>query len=219
MLVKKARVVVELNLMPLKWQFRTISDLQNAINDGTILSMLVRSADELHEGDFMAALRGWKRNLSSNVCTKKDDVLTADSMHDKARLNILRAYADELDAANAPKKVTLVGGIKKDNRWSLSEDEINAIPESDYDTCDSIYNSMHSYKSKHKEELMQDGKYDEYLRLTEVMADKRSKAAKLAKLAKLVPTCSDAILAKLAKGKGVTFTAEEAAELAKLFNK
>ena len=185
---------------------RTVNELQEAINDGTLDKLVTECAEKYHGGNVQSVLAALARNLDSQRCNMKKRSYAPNKAVDELRLETLATFVSER------REVTRSSGSLP--QWAFGPEEIDKID--DVKKLQNVINSINdaccdkaggSY-AKHLGE-----NYVEVAKANREYARKR-KAALEAKENEVDPE----LLAKLAKGK-VTLTPEQAAQLVKLLSK
>lgn len=175
-----------------------VNKLADAINNGDLMKLFEECANTtVFDGNLYEVFKQFSRNLSSmkTNLTKTDKF----SGLDEKRWNMLREYTTTW--------MSKLNGHTK-SKWQYSKEEVDALG-NDFKALDGVYQCMMSKKSTNPEVATKD-----YLNLLDYVSDKRSMASKTQKL-ELSPT----LMTKLAKGKAVTLSAAEIAELLKNLGK
>jgi len=209
--VKKVRITEELTWSSLKDRFvignfthegvsLAINQLKDAIDNGTLLAMVVNCADKMHDGNVTEVVEAIKRNLSSNATNFKKKEYNPTADQDNLRLSLLWNFFDGLSIKE--KKVTegLPETLKEKALWALTTEEIEGLDKSNYKILDSVYQNMQSHKSKTGKEvvLAADPQYLDRLALISKYRSECRAAAKKAESEVVIPT---ELLTKAAAGK------------------
>lgn len=184
-----------------------IDNLTKAVDDGTMDRMVKEAADKLHNGDTAEVIRAMARNLSSLKTNLKKRGYVFNLDIEKHRYEVLKAFVDSRLAV-AHTKVSESGVKSSESYWTWSIEQIQKLDVGDIKLCSSVYNNMHSAKSKYPDKVAADPTFVDRLK---VAADKFSAAKKLAKAKEAVPAD---LINRLAQGK-TTLSKEEALELLK----
>lgn len=217
---KTVRINDELNWVALRYRFYKVDMLKAAIEDGTLEAMLKDCADKLYAGDLTEVVKMMRRNLSSqHTNMKKAKYVAPEAKDDWARYELLWAYTGKLAEDSKPVVHNLPVSTKAKARWMLTVEEMDQIPADDFTTLDSIYQNMASKLAKKPADITAVMTMADWNTRWAHISELRSAARKAQKATESKVAVSDALLQKLQKGGKATLTAEEVAELQKIFNK
>jgi hypothetical protein len=185
---------------------RFVNALKDAIDDGSFEKLVQECADELHEGNLYEAYTYVAKNLSSFKTNSKKAPANSKAKINLIRYELLHEHVSkrmkELDAGNHN------GGEKAGWRYTVADAEAITTLK----TATSVYNLMHSQKTKYPESLIENPEFDAALRIVSAKRTAMLKAAKTTSVPKIPAHIAD----KLAKGTKATLSAAEAAELFKI---
>ena len=184
-----------------------------AIEDGTMDAMVKACAVEMHDGEVYEVYKAMSRNLSSMKYHLNDKTYSHQKAQEDARYETLRKYVTERMATG--KAANVAGNTTGVSYWRWTMTDIKALDITDARTIKSIYDNMGSAKSKYPEKVAEDSTFAARYKL---VCEMHATAQKLLKQ-KTLMTEHTTLVEKLSGGKDVSFTAEEAAELAKLLGK
>lgn len=127
-----------------------VNQLQNAIEDGSMLKLIQDCADQMYNGDIVPVLKVMKHNLSSALCNTKKRPDTPTKFKDLTRIELMTSFLDGLVG-----KATVATRQNKAGKayWTWSLEEIMAVPLSDMRTLQSIRDNMASAKTKYPERI------------------------------------------------------------------
>lgn len=127
-----------------------VNQLQNAIEDGSMLKLIQDCADQMYNGDIVPVLKVMKHNLSSALCNTKKRPDTPTKFKDLTRIELMSSFLDGLVG-----KATVATRQNKAGKayWTWSLEEIMAVPLSDMRTLQSIRDNMASAKTKYPERI------------------------------------------------------------------
>ena len=127
-----------------------VNQLQNAIEDGSMLKLIQDCADQMYNGDIVPVLKVMKHNLSSALCNTKKRPDTPTKFKDLTRIELMSSFLDGLVG-----KATVATRQNKAGKayWTWSLEEIMAVPLSDVRTLQSIRDNMASAKTKYPERI------------------------------------------------------------------
>lgn len=187
--------------------------LQGAIEDGTLLSMVNDCADKLHSGDIKGVITAMRKNLASVKyhMNKKDKV---DVAAETKRYNMLVDFLNSIDPVTTEAKPGKPVQTAGKHTWEFTKEDIDLIDPSDAKQLYSVYNCMHSKLTRYPEVIAEKFGLQNYLDTIDYVSNKYSEAKKAAKKV----TVDESLLAKLASGKR-TLTKAETEELLKVLNK
>lgn len=190
-----------------------VNHLADAIADGTLDAMVADAADKMHDGETIEVLRALARNLSSfkTNLNKRDFVPNKDI--ETLRYETLHSFVSERMSLASAKAVNAAGVSTSESYWKWTMEQIQQVSPTDLKLCSSVYNNMHSAKSKYPDKVELDATFDARLA---VAAAKFSAAKKLAKTKEHV---SPDLINKLAQGKTNLSKAEALALLEVLMSK
>lgn len=152
-----------------------VDELQNAIDDGTLLAEIKACAETMYNGDIVPVCKVMKHNLASARTNTKGRPDTPTKVKDLAKIEKLWAYCSSL--------VESAGATRANNKsgksyWTWSTEEIEAVPLSDVRTLKSIRDNMASVKAKYPEKIED---MDEFLDRYDVACKRYSEANKASK--------------------------------------
>lgn len=127
-----------------------VNQLQNAIEDGSMLKLIQDCADQMYKGDIVPVLKVMKHNLSSALCNTKKRPDTPTKFKDLTRIELMSSFLDGLVG-----KATVATRQNKAGKayWTWTMEEIMAVPLSDVRTLQSIRDNMASAKTKYPERI------------------------------------------------------------------
>ena len=182
---------------------RSINELQDAIDDGTLDEMVKKSADKFHNGNVDAVYAAMARNVSSTRCNLAKRSYAPNREIDIVRLDTLAKFIADRRGLRSPSTVP---------QWAYGPEEIDEID--DPAVLQKVINSISDVCSDKAF-----GKYSERLGENYVEVAKANRKYARERKAKLEAKANQVdpdIIDKLVKGGKVTLTAEQAATLAKL---
>lgn len=215
--IKTTKISADLTWTALRYRFYTLELLNQAIADGTLVAMIQECAATMHDGDTNEVVRILRKNLSSQRTNmNKATVVAIEARDDKKRYELLWNYTGTLAEATKSAKGNAPASTKAKASWQFTDEEIDAIAPDDFNTFKYLYDGMMSKKSKAPDDIMKETTMEEFLnRLAKVSTLKSNAKALKEKQGQI----SGTLLEKLNAGKSIKLTAEEAAELQKLFNR
>jgi len=187
-----------------------VNELQEAIDNGTIDTLVKECADLYHAGNVQSVLTALAKNLDSQRCNMKKREYNPSKKTDEARLETLTNFVNSRREC----KTRTAGKLPQ---WAYGPTEIDAIE--DAAQLQKVINSINdvccdkshgSYAKYLGEDYIEAAKANrEYARKRKAMLDSKAST-----------TLPDDILAKFLSGdKNVVFTAEQAAKIMKLLSK
>lgn len=200
---KTAKITANLSWTALKFKFETLTELEQAIANGTINRMIEDCAERMYEGDTKPVVLALRRNLSSQSTNmKKADYIKPDNRDDAKRYQILWDFTGTL-ADDIKVSTVMPEGVTSTARWQLTREEIEALPR-DWKIVDSIYQNMASKKAKAPDKIEETIGMDEFLvrfkMVAAIRSELRAQAKDTEKSEKI--EASKAILTKLEGNKG-----------------
>jgi len=192
-------------------QIVEFDELKDAIEDGTLASMVTDCANLLHNGDVKAVITAMRKNLASvkyNM-NKKNTVNKPDEIK---RYDMLIEFLDSIDVAVVEAKPGKPAATAGKNIWEYTKEDIDLIDTSNSKQLYSVYNCMHSKLTRYPDVIAERFGMQNYLDTIDYVSDLYSKSKKEASKV----TVSDALMEKLASGKRNLTKAEMAEVLAAL---
>lgn len=168
-----------------------INELQEAIDDGTILSQIEQCADEFYGGDTKAVIDIMKRNVSSALCNTKKRPDTPTKARDLLRIDMVRSFLANLSATTVAKSTRNASG-KSYADWTM--EEIMAVPLDDLRTLQSLRDNLASRLSKYPERIED---MDEFRLRYKTASERYSEAKRAAKQSATKPAVNEADVDKL----------------------
>ena len=183
-----------------------IDKLTEAVENGTLNTLVAECADAYHDGDTYEVYKALSKNLSSQLCNMAKKSFIPHRDIEEKRYTILHGY---VQSKMKDHKATATGNAKSYWQWTM--EEIEALsPATDARTIKSIYDLMMSVKSKYPENAAGDTTFTARLKK---ISEMHSQAKKLAKAP--APVIDASLMEKLSKG-AAKLTAEESAKLAEI---
>lgn len=210
--MKKERITNELKWAALKNEYHigkvkigkkvhAINELKDAIENGEILAKLQACADELHDGDLIAAVKAYRRTLQSQGSNMRNNKI-AHMPTDMTRYELLDAYTNTL----APSKTT-AASIGDKARHEYSVEDIKSLAGNVVE-LQNMYNSFSTYRSRYFARIEDINDFDARFDLIKELKAEANKASSVSE------ECVQKILAS-----GVKLTDEEIATIVKALQK
>ena len=201
--------------------------LQQAIDEGILTERLTESGNLFHGGDITGAVKAMKACVASYKVNYKKSTTPADAVIEEIRIETLTNFLNTFAKGTSRKvKYETVAITTGKAKWDVTDEEIEAM-RGNFDALNSTYNCMASKLSKDLAEILSDKQFEatykgfysdsEYkAKFAENVAkralrdrlyeqkdrvrDLRREAKNASKAAPML-TPSDALLAKINKGK------------------
>lgn len=181
-----------------------VDELQEIIDDGTLLQQIKDCAERMYDGDIGPVVRAMKHNLASARTNTKAQPDTPTKAKNLAKIEKLWGYCGKLIADSGSTRASNKSGK---SYWTWSKEEIEAVDITDVRTLKSIRDNMASVKAKYPEKIED---MDEFQDRYALACRRYSEANKAAKQAPAVDTDAAARLLKAVE-KGRISAADRAA--------
>lgn len=122
---------------------KVVDNLAIALSDGRFMELMVKNANELHEGNLVNSFRSYGKVISSLISNRKSVVAAnqPESWHkDGPRLEMLQRWVSEQRAIADPASKGVVTTKGKRPQWAFRPVEIDQL--SSTDECQAVINSI-----------------------------------------------------------------------------